>query len=149
MGPTLVDQVPGVEIPRKKGSQMRVICLLYHDVSEESDWNSSGFTGPGTAKYKLSRREFEAHVESIAKMRHEPPKLARELTTVIDDTVPFLLTFDDGGESAITAVAGILHKPGWSGPFFFPVDQICKKGVLNPEPLHPLRKEEPVNVDPS
>src|SRR5258708_39805848 len=128
MGPTLVDQVPGVEIPRKKGSQMRVICLLYHDVIEESDWNSSGFTGPGTAKYKLSRREFEAHVESIAKMRHEPPKLARELTTVIDDTVPFLLTFDDGGESAITAVSGVLKKNLGGGGFFFIVSQNWKKG---------------------
>ncbi len=120
---------------------MRVICLLYHDVIEESDWNSSGFTGPGTAKYKLSRREFEAHVESIAKMRHEPPKLAHELKTVIDDTVPFLLTFDDGGESAITAVAGILKELGWSGHFFVTVDQIGKKGFLNTEQIRSLRRE--------
>src|SRR5260370_18737523 len=124
MGARLVDQVPGVEIASKKGSQMRVICLVYHDVIEESDWNSSGFTGPGTAKYKLSRREFEAHVESIAKMRHEPPKLARELTTVIDDTVPFLLTFDDGGESPITAGARLLQKLGSSRAFFFYVEDI-------------------------
>jgi peptidoglycan/xylan/chitin deacetylase (PgdA/CDA1 family) len=141
MGTTLVEQVPGVEIPRKKDSQMRVICLLYHDVIEESDWNSSGFTGPGTSKYKLSRREFEAHVASIAKVRHEPPKLAHELTAVIDDTVPFLLTFDDGGESAITAVAGILKELGWSGHFFVTVDQIGKKGFLNTEQIRSLRRK--------
>ena len=121
---------------------MRVICLLYHDVVEDADWNSSGFTGPGTSKYKLSRHEFEAHVASISKMRHQPPNLAHELTTAAsDDTVPFLLTFDDGGESAIRAVAGVLKKRGWSGHFFVTAGQIGKKGFLNTEQVRSLRRE--------
>jgi len=120
---------------------MRAICLLYHDVIEENDWNSSGFTGPGTSKYKLSRHEFEAHVASIAKLRHEPPKLAHELTTASDGAVPFLLTFDDGGESAVTAVAGILKRLGWSGHFFVTAGQIGKKGFLNAEQIRSLRSE--------
>jgi len=123
---------------------MRVASLLYHDVIENSDWKSSGFTGPGTSKYKMSRREFEAHLASIAAVRHDPPALAHELAAVSDAALPFLLTFDDGGESAITAVAPILARFGWRGHFFVTASRIGKKGFLNPEQIRSLRNERHV-----
>ncbi len=119
---------------------MRAACLLYHDVIEGTDWESSGFTGPGTAKYKLSRPEFEAHLAAIAKVRHTPSRTAHELANASDETLPFLLTFDDGGESAITRIAGLLEKYGWHGHFLVTAGQINRKGFLNPEQIRILRR---------
>src|SRR5438270_12906457 len=101
MGAALVDPVLEMEIQCEEGSPMKVACLLYHDVIENADWDSSGFTGPGTSKYKLSRPEFEAHLANVARVRQEAPYLAHELAALTDETLPFLLTFDDGGESAV------------------------------------------------
>jgi peptidoglycan/xylan/chitin deacetylase (PgdA/CDA1 family) len=120
---------------------MKVACLLYHDVVENADWDSSGFTGPGTAKYKLSRLDFEAHLAAIAKVRDTPSRTAHELANATDGTLPFLLTFDDGGESASTRIAGLLEKYGWRGHFFVTADQIGRKGFVNPEQIRFLRRQ--------
>jgi peptidoglycan/xylan/chitin deacetylase (PgdA/CDA1 family) len=119
---------------------MRAACLLYHDVVESADWDSSGFTGPGTAKYKMSRSEFEAHLAAIARIREGVSSTAHELAHAGDKTLPFLLTFDDGGESAATRIAGLLEKYGWRGHFFVTAGQIGKSGFLNPEQIRYLRK---------
>jgi peptidoglycan/xylan/chitin deacetylase (PgdA/CDA1 family) len=129
-----------VEIPREKRTSLRAACLLYHDVIEGADWGSSGFTGHGTAKYKLSRAEFEAHLAAIAKVRDTPASIAQDLANTKDETFPFLLTFDDGGESAATRVAGLLEKYAWRGHFFVTAGQIGKKGFLNTEQIRGLRK---------
>src|SRR6266851_566667 len=119
---------------------MRVACLLYHDVVNGADWDSSGFTGPGTAKYKLSQPEFEAHLGAIAKVRNTPARTAHELANASADaeTLPFLLTFDDGGESAATRIAGLLEKYGWRGHFFVTAGKIGTKGFLNPDQIRSL-----------
>src|SRR5712672_3241375 len=119
---------------------MRAACLLYHDVIEDADWDSSGFTGPGTAKYKLSGAEFEAHLAAVALVRDTPSTTAYELANTNDQSLPFLLTFDDGGESAATRVAGLLEKYGWRGHFFVTAGQINRKGFLNSEQIRFLRK---------
>jgi peptidoglycan/xylan/chitin deacetylase (PgdA/CDA1 family) len=118
---------------------MRAACLLYHDVIGSADWDSSGFTGPGTAKYKLSPPEFEAHLAAIAKVRDTPSSTAHELAYTRDETLPFLLTFDDGGESAVTRVASLLEKYGWRGHFFVTAGQISRKGFLNADQIRFLR----------
>jgi peptidoglycan/xylan/chitin deacetylase (PgdA/CDA1 family) len=119
---------------------MRAACLLYHDVVESADWDLSGFTGPGTVKYKLNRPEFEGHLAAIAKVRNTPASTADELTNTGDDeALPFLLTFDDGEESAATRVAGILERFGWRGHFFITARQIGRKGFLNAEQICLLR----------
>jgi len=119
---------------------MKAVCLLYHDVVEDSDWDSSGFTGPGTAKYKLNRPEFEKHLAAIARVCDTPSITAHELTCKNDETLPFLLTFDDGGESAITRIAGLLENYGWRGHFFITAGQISRKGFLNQEQIRGLRR---------
>jgi peptidoglycan/xylan/chitin deacetylase (PgdA/CDA1 family) len=120
---------------------MRAACLLYHDVVESADWDSSGFTGPGTAKYKMSRAEFEAHLAAIARVRDTASSTAHDLANSSSGTLPFLLTFDDGGESAATRIAGLLEKYKWRGHFFVTASQIGKKGFLNAEQIRFLRKE--------
>jgi peptidoglycan/xylan/chitin deacetylase (PgdA/CDA1 family) len=120
---------------------MRAACLLYHDVIENADWDSSGFTGPGTAKYKLTRPEFEAHLAAIATVRDTPSSTAYDLASTSDETLPFLLTFDDGGESAVTPVADLLENYGWRGHFFVTADQINRKGFLTTEQIRSLRRK--------
>jgi len=119
---------------------MRVVCLLYHDVVEGSDWESSGFSGPGTAKYKLNRADFEEHVAAIAKEQKTPPGLAHELSHKSDDELRFLVTFDDGGESAATRVAAILGRYGWRGHFFVTAGQIGSPAFMNKEQIRSLRR---------
>jgi peptidoglycan/xylan/chitin deacetylase (PgdA/CDA1 family) len=130
-----------VEIPREEEPSVRAACLLYHDVIENAEWDSSGFTGPGTAKYKLSRSEFEAHLAAIAKVRDTSPTTAHELANADVGTLPFLLTFDDGGESAATSIAGLLDKHGWRGHFFVTASQIGKNGFLSAGQIRRLRRD--------
>jgi peptidoglycan/xylan/chitin deacetylase (PgdA/CDA1 family) len=119
---------------------MKAACLLYHDIVDGADWNSSGFSGPGTAKYKLSRTNFEAHLAALAKARTMPAITAQELTAVHREAFPFLLTFDDGGVSAFTQIAGILEKYKWPGHFFVTANQIGRQGFLDAEQIRSLRR---------
>lgn len=129
-----------MEIPCEEDSSLRAACLLYHDVIESADGDSSGFTGPGTAKYKLSPPEFEAHLAAIAKVRNTPSSTAHELANARDEMLPFLLTFDDGGESAAARTADLIEKHGWLGHFFVTAGQIGKKGFLSTEQIRCLRR---------
>jgi peptidoglycan/xylan/chitin deacetylase (PgdA/CDA1 family) len=119
---------------------LRVACLLYHDVIANADWESSGFTGPGTAKYKLSQPEFEAHLLAVSRVSHARAITAHELANGNDQSLPFLLTFDDGGESAAGCITDVLAKYGWRGHFFVTAGKIGKKGFLNPDQIRGLRK---------
>ena len=118
---------------------MRVTCLLYHDVVESNDWESSGFTGPGTARYKLSRAEFAAHLGAIAEVRGDTPHRAHDLIKPCSASFPFLLTFDDGGESASTSIAGLLQELGWCGHFFVTAGRIGERGFLTRSQIRELR----------
>jgi peptidoglycan/xylan/chitin deacetylase (PgdA/CDA1 family) len=73
-------------------------------------------------------------------VRDTPPSTATELGNDKDESFPFLLTFDDGGESAATCIAELLEKYAWRGHFFVTSGQISKKGFLNPEQIRRLRK---------
>lgn len=119
---------------------MKCATLLYHDVVYGTDWESSGFSGPGTARYKLSRREFESHLRAIASVRASQPKLATEMRQDIANDFPFLVTFDDGGESAYTVIADLLEERGWKAHFFVTAGQIGTKGFMSAEQVRGLRK---------
>jgi peptidoglycan/xylan/chitin deacetylase (PgdA/CDA1 family) len=129
-----------VEIPRQEERALRAVCLLFHDVVENSDWDSSGFTGPGTAKYKLTSSEFEGHLTAIDAVRGAPPISAHELASQSDSAAPFLVTFDDGGESASTRIADLIEKRGWRGHFFVTAGQIGEKGFLSAEQIRGLKQ---------
>lgn len=119
---------------------MRAITLTYHDVVEGAEWDSSGFVGAAAAKYKLSRQDFERHLAAVAKMRSSPPVNARDVLGTSSAELPLLLTFDDGGASAMTPVADLLDGLGWRGHFFITVGQIGKRGFMSAEQIRNLRK---------
>jgi peptidoglycan/xylan/chitin deacetylase (PgdA/CDA1 family) len=102
---------------------VRAISLLYHDVVEPGRDDDSGFLGPGPARYKLERLEFDRHLDAIARAVGRSPLLVDELDDGADSVAPWLLTFDDGGASALAA-AESLARHGWRAHFFITVDRI-------------------------
>lgn len=120
---------------------MRAVSLLYHDVIEGVDWDSSGFTGPGTAKYKLTRAAFEAHLASIAGTGNTPTLVSASDAAYLPRDRSVLLTFDDGGVSAATTIAALLGCRGWRGHFFVTTGQIGKRGFLSQDQLLELHRQ--------
>jgi peptidoglycan/xylan/chitin deacetylase (PgdA/CDA1 family) len=129
-----------LEGQREEAQKMKCVSLLYHDVVAGNDWESSGFSGPGTARYKLNRAEFDQHLSAIASARPTAPKLATEIYHEPGTAFPFLLTFDDGGESAYTCIADVLGRHGWKAHFFITASYIGTKGFVNAEQIRGLRK---------
>ena len=115
---------------------MPVLGLTYHDVTAESERRSSGFQGAGADHYKLSPELFAAHLEAIADSRLTP--------AVGDDDVvhdrSVLLTFDDGGASALTTIAPMLAQRAWPASFFVTTDRIGAPGFLTREGIVELRE---------
>jgi peptidoglycan/xylan/chitin deacetylase (PgdA/CDA1 family) len=130
-----------LESQGEEARKMKCASLLYHDVVAGNDWESSGFSGPGTSRYKLNRAEFDRHLSAIASVRATAPKLATEISQNADNAFPFLLTFDDGGESAYTYIADLLDRHGWRGHFFITANCIGTKGFVNAEQIRGLRKK--------
>jgi peptidoglycan/xylan/chitin deacetylase (PgdA/CDA1 family) len=106
----------------------------YHEVTD--DPTESGFQRPSALAYKLGQRAFEAHLDAF-----EASGLAPELVTDIDLTGPgrhLLLTFDDGGKSAIQA-GGALAARRWRGHFFVITGLIGERCFLSAEEIRYLR----------
>jgi peptidoglycan/xylan/chitin deacetylase (PgdA/CDA1 family) len=121
------------------GSGALMISLLYHDVVEPHDLSSSGFGGGDADIYKLTRTEFELHLEMLdrASGRGEVAVLdsvARQLSGK-----SLLLTFDDGGASAVV-VASLLEQRGWRGHFFITTDYIGKPGFVTADQIRDLHR---------
>jgi len=108
---------------------MKIIALLFDDVIEDSDWQSSGFTAPGADLYKLEKSLFRAHLRAI---RASNPNA--------------VLTFDDGGASAHD-ISGLLESHGFRGLFFIATDWISRPGFLTASQIQDLAKRgHPKNV---
>ena len=118
---------------------MNAVSLLYHDVVSSGDWDLIGFRGPGTSRYKLALPEFEKHLAAIAGVRTAKPARASEISHAAADDFPFLLTFDDGGESAYTCIAGLLDRYGWPAHFLVTAGYIGTPGFLNAAQIRSLR----------
>lgn len=95
------------------GSRLRVAVLLYHEVCDSP--GESGFQTTGSLRYKHGRQEFRENLERIAACGMFPA-----LVHQVDFQRPgrhLLLTFDDGGSSAMH-IADELERRGWRGNFF-------------------------------
>jgi hypothetical protein len=117
--------------------ELKAISLLYHDVVEPGRYDDSGFPGPGPARYKLELSEFDRHLEAIARTVRRAPVLVHELDDRADGTQPWLLTFDDGGASALTA-ADSLSRHGWRAHFFVTVDRIGSPAFVDADGVRAL-----------
>jgi peptidoglycan/xylan/chitin deacetylase (PgdA/CDA1 family) len=85
-------------------------ALAYHDVVEPGQRASSGFSGAGPDRYKLSPHRFGEHLDAL---RAAGVTIARA-----GDPDGVLLTFDDGGASAATTIGPALAARGLAGHFF-------------------------------
>ena len=107
----------------------------YHDVTD--DPGSSGFRRPAASAYKLTRPAFAAHLEALARCGRRPV-----LAPQIGWDAPgrhLLLTFDDGGNSAL-AIAETLAERGWQAHFFLISGRLGTRGFLDPRDLRHLRR---------
>jgi Polysaccharide deacetylase len=128
--------------PATGGPPVKLFSILYHDVVRDSDFGSSGFVMPGAAKYKIDAEEFERHLAAIAKATGGQPASALDLLSAGDlhqRQTGFLLTFDDGGSSAATRVAGLLDRYGWRGHFLVTTGYIGAPGFVSADQIRALR----------
>jgi peptidoglycan/xylan/chitin deacetylase (PgdA/CDA1 family) len=124
---------------------MRVTSLCYHDVITGSAFNTSGFPGEESAGYKLDTVAFRQHLEAIEDqvMEHSSarrPGHVMELLGGLGRKQGCLLTFDDGGTSAITTIAPMLEDFGWRGHFFITTDYIDAPGFLTRDEIRQLHR---------
>ena len=119
---------------------MKALSILYHDVIEGEDYDSSGFPGPAAARYKVSVAEFEKHLEAISLAVHSPPVTVFDLTHENRREPKVLLTFDDGGASA-PRIAAMLEQRGWRGHFFITTDYVGASAFINAGQIRALREQ--------
>jgi hypothetical protein len=128
-----------MEILCKKEEWVRAISLLYHDVVRQGEAESSGFPGLHAARYKLDYDEFEQHLTALSRVIKSKPVTVIEIEPVIF-SLPFMLTFDDGGVSAYTHVAEMLDRYGWKGHFFVTANFIGHSTFVSKDHIRALRK---------
>jgi peptidoglycan/xylan/chitin deacetylase (PgdA/CDA1 family) len=117
---------------------MNVLSLVYHDVVEPNQEDSSGFPGQEAARYKVQKTVFDQHLSAIQ----------RALGDGVIDTLPLrndgkrhvFLTFDDGGISAFTYIADALERRGWRGHFLITTGCIGLPGFMGAAQITDLRR---------
>jgi peptidoglycan/xylan/chitin deacetylase (PgdA/CDA1 family) len=100
---------------------------MYHDIVPPGAEDSSGFPGRDAALYKITPEAFEVHLRAI---RHllDPARVPAPL-----------ITFDDGGASAMVA-ADALERHRFVGHFFITVNYLGTSGFLAEPDVRALRK---------
>ena len=119
---------------------MRAVTLLFHDVVPAGRWESSGFDGADADVYKLDCDAFRRHLKAIRQSFHGSPMTGPELLTCPSDDRLFLLTFDDGGVSALLYAADILDEIGWKAHFLVTAGRIGTPGFLDRRQIQELRR---------
>ena len=107
---------------------------MYHDIVDGV--GNAGFQHAAAEPYQVYMREFQAH---LAAFQREPVKPVTVFDCVpAHEPVYLLLTFDDGGRSALTA-AERLEEQGWRGHFFITTALIGTAGFLTKQDIGQLR----------
>jgi peptidoglycan/xylan/chitin deacetylase (PgdA/CDA1 family) len=94
-------------------ARARTVTYLYHEVTD--DPSSTGFQGPGALPYKHGVAEFAKNLDAIARSGMTPSRV--DELDLSSDASFLLLTFDDGGKSALH-ISRELDARGWRGHFF-------------------------------
>lgn len=113
--------------------------LMYHDVVPTHDPERSGFRGAGSNVYKLAPAAFDAHLEALARAFGHGPRVLTGTEPLLT-RMPLMLTFDDGGVSAIEEIAPRLEARGWRGHFFITTDRIGTRGFLSAAQIRELHR---------
>jgi peptidoglycan/xylan/chitin deacetylase (PgdA/CDA1 family) len=114
--------------------KLQIASLLYHDVTDAPQ--DSGFQRPAAASYRHSCKSFSRHLDEIAECPVKPT-----LLTSVDFSKAerhLLLTFDDGGKSALY-VGDELNRRSWKGHFFIITGAICARTFLSQAEIKQLR----------
>ncbi|MBA4156700.1 MAG: polysaccharide deacetylase family protein [Gemmatimonadetes bacterium] len=116
-------------------ARLEIAAFGYHEVTDEP--HTSGFQRPGAMPYKHSQLTFGQHLAHFAA---SPAGAPRAVTALGDDATGrhLLLTFDDGGQSALHA-GEELSRRGWVGHFFIVTDRIGTCGFLSRHEVHELK----------
>ena len=117
---------------------MRTHALMYHEVVS-SDSGASGFAGAGAALYTVTTADFFAHLDALDQALGTPPATVDQLLAGRAESLSWLLTFDDGGASALVA-ADELSRKGWRGNFFVTTGRIGEPGFLDESGIIDLRR---------
>jgi peptidoglycan/xylan/chitin deacetylase (PgdA/CDA1 family) len=99
---------------------------MYHDIVAAGAEDTSGFAGRDAALYKVTPRQFDAHLDAILHSAGQA------------EAGNFVATFDDGGVGAMTA-ADALERRGLLGNFFITVNYIDTRGFVTRHDLTDLR----------
>ncbi len=108
--------------------------FLYHEVAD--DPRESGFQRPAARHYKHTTAQFEQNLIALSSGPVRPG-LVRD----VDFSRPgrhLLLTFDDGGKSALYA-SEQLNRRGWKAHFFIITSAIGRAGFLGLDEIRHLR----------
>lgn len=107
----------------------------YHDVTD--DPRGSGFQRPGALPFKHTVTGFARDLEAIAAVSPAPPPLIEDVDLSRRGR-HVLLTFDDGGRSALH-IGDKLAARGWRGHFFVVTSLIGREPFLSAAELRYLR----------
>lgn len=124
-------------VPRIAG---RVVTLLYHDVTAPGAFATSGFDDALAQTYKLTVDDFRAHLDAVAAARADAP-ITVDAPSALPNGVPngsldsaassWLITFDDGGTSALEPTADLLEARAWCGHFFITTGRLGTPAFLD------------------
>lgn len=115
-------------------SRAKIAAFLYHDVADRP--SESGFQRRSAWAYKQTRRDYDSHLEAIAQAQLTPGDIAD--INLAQPEKHLLVTFDDGGKSALYA-AEKLSKRGWKGHFFVTTSLIGTATFLDAAEVRHLR----------
>lgn len=110
-------------------------ALMYHDVVAAGGSDASGFPGAAAAHYKLGIDDFAGHLAALAGSGLRFDSVAAAPRPGIASG---LLTFDDGGASAMR-VAAALSEHGMIGHFLITTARIGQPGFVTAADLRALR----------
>ena len=113
----------------------QIAGLMYHEVTD--DPKTSGFQRAAALPYTYGLAAFRRHLDAIAAAGVEPG-----VVTDIDFTRGgrhVLLTFDDGGASALYA-AEQLARRAWKAHFFIVTARLGERTFLKPTDIRTLRE---------
>lgn len=113
----------------------RVAAFLYHEVTD--DPSTTGFQRKSALPYKHGISEFDENLNEIAKS-----PICMSLVNKIDFNASqkhLLLTFDDGGKSAMI-IADAIEKHEWKGHFFITTSLIGKNTFLSKKEICELHQ---------
>jgi peptidoglycan/xylan/chitin deacetylase (PgdA/CDA1 family) len=115
---------------------MRLATLMYHDIVAPGGARG-GFDGAGAAVYAVSAADFERQTDGIDRALGAAPLRADAPLPRQPGDGGWMLTFDDGGSSAV-AVGAALARRGWPAHFFVVTEMVGRPGFLDWEGIRGL-----------